>query len=87
MDFNARAGNRLTRLGQVHSPHSLAPTYAQVTDCLGFLHFSGEYDAAQQIEQVEDAHMVVAHSLCVTLRARLRREASLRSPEPGSETA
>lgn len=44
-------------------------------------------DAAQQIEQVEDAHMVVAHSLCVTLRARLRKEASLRTTEPVSETA
>jgi D-sedoheptulose 7-phosphate isomerase len=25
-------------------------------------------DAAEQIEQVEDAHLVIAHSLCVTLR-------------------
>lgn len=87
VDSNARAGNWLTRLGQIQSPHSLVPTYAQVTDCLGSLHFSGEYDAAQQVEQVEDAHMVIAHSLCVTLRALLRREASPRSPEPGSETA
>ena len=31
-------------------------------------------DAAEQIEQVEDAHLVIAHSLCVTLRARLRDE-------------
>jgi D-sedoheptulose 7-phosphate isomerase len=44
-------------------------------------------DATQQIEQVEDAHMVIAHSLCVTLRARLRREAALRNTDPVSETA
>lgn len=29
--------------------------------------------AAEPIEQVEDAHMVIAHSLCVALRAELRR--------------
>lgn len=39
-------------------------------------------DASEQIEQVEDAHMVVAHSLCVTLRARLRDEAKLRASQP-----
>ena len=32
-------------------------------------------DSAERIEQVEDAHLVIAHSLCVTLRARLRDEA------------
>ena len=34
-------------------------------------------DAAEQIEQVEDAHLVIAHSLCVTLRERLRDAAKL----------
>ncbi|MGE5334771.1 MAG: SIS domain-containing protein, partial [Nitrososphaerota archaeon] len=39
-------------------------------------------DAAEQIEQVEDAHLVIAHSLCVTLRARLRNEAKLCDSQP-----
>lgn len=39
-------------------------------------------DAAARIEQVEDAHMVIAHSLCVTLRGRLRGETSLRVSQP-----
>lgn len=30
---------------------------------------------ARSIEQVEDAHMVIAHSLCVVLRGRLRADA------------
>lgn len=34
---------------------------------------------ADTIEQVEDAHMIVAHSMCVALRERLRAEAA---PEP-----
>jgi hypothetical protein len=29
------------------------------------------YVPAQSVEQVEDAHLVVAHSLCVVLRGRL----------------
>ncbi len=29
---------------------------------------------ADPIEQVEDAHMIIAHSLCVTLRKRLQRD-------------
>ena len=33
---------------------------------------------SQSIEQVEDAHLVIAHSLCVVLRERLRTEAVLR---------
>lgn len=32
---------------------------------------------AQSIEQVEDAHLVIAHSLCVVLRRRLHVEAAL----------
>jgi D-sedoheptulose 7-phosphate isomerase len=32
---------------------------------------------AHSIEQVEDAHLVIAHSLCVVLRGRLYAEASL----------
>jgi D-sedoheptulose 7-phosphate isomerase len=35
------------------------------------------YVPAQSIEQVEDAHLVIAHSLCVVLRGRLYAEASL----------
>jgi D-sedoheptulose 7-phosphate isomerase len=35
------------------------------------------YVPAQSIEQVEDAHLVIAHSLCVVLRGRLDAEASL----------
>ena len=34
---------------------------------------------ADLIEQVEDAHVVIAHSLCVVLRERLRAEAAERS--------
>ena len=34
---------------------------------------------AHSIEQVEDAHLIVAHSLCVALRARLRAEAEARA--------
>ncbi len=34
------------------------------------------------IEQVEDAHLVIAHSLCVSLRERLRTGASDQSAEP-----
>lgn len=33
---------------------------------------------SQSIEQVEDAHLVIAHSLCVVLREQLRTEALLR---------
>jgi D-sedoheptulose 7-phosphate isomerase len=33
---------------------------------------------SQSIEQVEDAHLVIAHSLCVVLREKLRTEALLR---------
>ena len=33
------------------------------------------------IEQVEDAHLAIAHSLCVALRERLRAEAASRAPE------
>ncbi len=36
------------------------------------------YVPSQLIEQVEDAHLVIAHSLCVVLRERLRTEALLR---------
>ncbi len=36
------------------------------------------YVPSQSIEQVEDAHLVIAHSLCVVLRERLRTEAVLR---------
>jgi D-sedoheptulose 7-phosphate isomerase len=36
---------------------------------------------AQLIEQVEDAHLVIAHSLCVVLRRRLYVEAALREVE------
>lgn len=32
----------------------------------------------QSVEQVEDLHLIIAHSLCVALRARLRAEAELR---------
>jgi D-sedoheptulose 7-phosphate isomerase len=35
------------------------------------------YVPAKCIEQVEDAHLVVAHSLCVVLRERLRTQALL----------
>jgi D-sedoheptulose 7-phosphate isomerase len=35
------------------------------------------YVPAQSIEQVEDAHLVIAHSLCVVLRGRLYAEANL----------
>lgn len=39
------------------------------------------------IEQVEDAHLIIGHSLCVALRSRLRHEAAdraiLRAPVPG----
>lgn len=34
---------------------------------------------AASIEQVEDAHMMVSHSLCVALRAQLRQEARRRA--------
>jgi D-sedoheptulose 7-phosphate isomerase len=38
------------------------------------------------IEQVEDLHLVVAHSLCVALRARLRAEAELlHGPQKGAD--
>jgi len=36
------------------------------------------YVPSQSIEQVEDAHLVIAHSLCVVLREHLRTEAVLR---------
>src|SRR6266699_4289306 len=36
---------------------------------------------AQSIEQVEDAHLVVAHSLCVVLRRRLYAQAALQEVE------
>ncbi len=36
---------------------------------------------AQSIEQAEDAHLVIAHSLCVVLRRRLYIEAALREVE------
>ncbi len=36
------------------------------------------YVPSQSIEQVEDAHLVIAHSLCVVLRERLQTEALLR---------
>ncbi len=36
---------------------------------------------AQSIEQSEDAHLVIAHSLCVVLRRRLYIEAALREVE------
>ena len=36
------------------------------------------YVPSQPIEQVEDAHLVIAHSLCVVLREQLRTEAVLR---------
>ena len=36
------------------------------------------YVPSQSIEQVEDAHLVIAHSLCVVLREQLRTEAVLR---------
>jgi D-sedoheptulose 7-phosphate isomerase len=35
------------------------------------------YVPAQSIERVEDAHLFIAHSLCVVLRGRLDAEASL----------
>jgi len=35
---------------------------------------------SDSIEQVEDAHMAIAHSLCVVLRERLRAEAAERVP-------
>ncbi|HET9015865.1 MAG TPA: SIS domain-containing protein [Thermomicrobiaceae bacterium] len=35
--------------------------------------------AADPIEQVEDAHVVIAHSLCVALRQRIREDRALRS--------
>ncbi len=35
------------------------------------------YVPARSIEQVEDAHLVIAHSLCVVLRGRLYAEARL----------
>jgi len=39
---------------------------------------------SDSIEQVEDAHLVIAHSLCVALRQRLHSEAASeqRQPEP-----
>ena len=37
---------------------------------------------AQSIEQVEDAHLIIAHSLCVVLRERLCLRANLLSIEP-----
>jgi D-sedoheptulose 7-phosphate isomerase len=39
------------------------------------------YVPSQSIEQVEDAHLVIAHSLCVVLREQLRAEAVLREVE------
>lgn len=36
---------------------------------------------AQSIEQVEDSHLVIAHSLCVVLRRQLYVEAALREVE------
>ena len=38
---------------------------------------------ADPIEQVEDAHVIVAHSLCVALRQRLRVEAAARASVVG----
>jgi D-sedoheptulose 7-phosphate isomerase len=35
---------------------------------------------SDQIEQVEDAHVVIAHSVCVALRARLESENVLAGP-------
>jgi len=35
------------------------------------------YVPVRSIEQVEDAHLVIAHSLCVVLRGRLDADASL----------
>lgn len=41
---------------------------------------------AGSIEQVEDAHLIIAHSLCVALRARLRAEAEAQAGiEKGAE--
>ncbi|HEU5348893.1 MAG TPA: hypothetical protein VFU63_09820 [Ktedonobacterales bacterium] len=51
-------------------PEKVRPARSMLRDC-GLL----PADAAEQIEQVEDAHLVVAYSLCVTIRARLRNEA------------
>lgn len=42
---------------------------------------------AGPIEQVEDAHLAMAHSLCVALRAALRAEAGSALPEPGPARA
>jgi D-sedoheptulose 7-phosphate isomerase len=39
------------------------------------------YVPSQSIEQVEDAHLVIAHSLCVVLRKQLPTEAALREVE------
>jgi D-sedoheptulose 7-phosphate isomerase len=39
------------------------------------------YVPSQSIEQVEDAHLVIAHSLCVVLREQLRTEVVLREVE------
>lgn len=36
---------------------------------------------SESIELVEDAHLVVAHSLCVAMRERLRAETALIAPE------
>ena len=38
---------------------------------------------ADPIEQVEDAHVIVAHSLCVALRRQLRAEAAARASAAG----
>lgn len=37
---------------------------------------------SERIEQVEDAHMMIAHSVCVALRERVRAESSLESVLP-----
>lgn len=44
---------------------------------------------ADTIEQVEDAHVIIAHSLCVALRQHLRDEATVRAAfrNPMAETA
>lgn len=37
---------------------------------------------SDSIEQVEDAHLIIAHSVCVALRERLRSEAGVHTAEP-----
>ncbi len=55
--------------------------------CLSHLAIRVPANAAEQIEQVEDAHLMIAHSLCVTLRARLQEERSLSGQEQVCEPA